>query len=327
MNSSSNREKIVTARGAEAVAAISGSGLSSSQNLPMLGAIAERYALLLPITARQGALPPIESVSHAVQTLRYGDAIDALPSFCIAAVVNVPELASQILVALEGSVARVFLHSMLGGKPSAVEFDRKTFTHIDRRIAMKLMERLLSAFGEAFAPYVKITPKVESVDAQVQFTTVLPRVASATSIKIGIDCEDTKGELTVVIPRAALDPIRESLSHAAIDNEGVGSHWVSDLKKWTSSVPLNLSAVLGTLEVPLSGVMDWKVGDILTLPPMSSGSVELVSDGVVVAKGRSGKTQNRMGVLVSEVTEVVKEASASESAAVERGEGVQNVSS
>lgn len=301
MNSSSNSQRAVTARGADAVAAISGSRLSSSENLPMLSVIAERYALLLPIAARQGSLPPIETTNHSVHTVRYGDAVDALPKSSIAAVINVSELGSQVLIALEGRVARVLLHSMLGGKPETVELERKSFTHIDRRIAVKLMDRLLSALAEAFAPFAKITPKVDNVDVQVQFATVLPRVASATTIKVGMVCESVTGELTVIIPRSALDPIRETLSHAVIEGDTVGGHWFSDLKKGASALPLTVSAVLGTLEFPLSAVLGWRVGTNFELPPMTECSVSLVSGETTIAVGRSGKVNSRMGVLVSEV--------------------------
>jgi uncharacterized protein YjgD (DUF1641 family) len=54
VSSSSNKTiKAIKARGAAALASISGSALSSANNMPMLSSISERLSILLPLNARQ----------------------------------------------------------------------------------------------------------------------------------------------------------------------------------------------------------------------------------------------------------------------------------
>lgn len=302
MNLLSNKTaKKIKAKGAEAIAAISGSSLSSSNNLPMLSSIAERFAILLPIAARKSSLPNVETADHTVTTVRYGEALDALPASCINAVATASELGGQMLIALEGGLARVMIHSMLGGRAHTVENDRKGFTHIDRKIAAKLLERMLDAFAEAFSSVLKITPKIETVDVQAQFATVLPRVVPTTVIRLKLSCEGIEGALIIIIPRSALDPIRESLATVVVDNNTAEGHWLSDIKSGTSEVPLKIDAVLGQLEVPLSDILCWQVGTKLELPPTGASTTQLMSADAVLANGRTGKHKGRMAVLISEV--------------------------
>lgn len=297
-------ERKVVARGAEVVIAMAGSALSSSDSLPMLGMIAERYALLLPAAARYCSLPALTVAGHAVHTERYGTAVDALANSSVSAVVNVPELGSQILVSLDGGIARAMLHSMLGGRGSMAEVDRKSFTHIDRMISARLMERLVAPLTEAFGMFVKISAKVDSVEVQPQFTAVLPRMAPATVMRVSLECEGLSGTLSVVVPRAALDPIKEVLSQATAGGLFGEGGWLSGAKERTSTIPMEISAVIGAMDVPLGNVLDWQAGTRLELPPAGSASTRLVSGEVTVALGRAGQVQGRRGVLVSDVGDV-----------------------
>lgn len=301
MNSLSSSKKKIKARGADAIAAISGSSLSSANNLPMLSSIAEKYAILLPIAARKASLPSIETEEHTVHTVRYGEAIDALPPYCINAVATAPELGGQMLVALEGTIARVMIHSWLGGRSNTVELDKKGFTHIDRRISARLMEKMLDAFAEAFSSILKITPRIDNVDVQAQFATVLPRVVPTTVIRVKIICEGAAGTLSIIIPRSALDPVRERLSTVVMDNNTAEGHWLQDIKKGATSVPLKINAVLGTLEMTLQDLLKLKVGSKLELPPTGVNSTVLVSGNAVLATGRTGKSSGRMGVQVHDI--------------------------
>lgn len=291
----------VVARGAEVVISMAGSALSSSDSLPMLGMIAERYALLLPAAARFYSLPALTAGAHAVHTERYGSAVDALAHPSVSAVVNVPELGSQILVSLDGGIARIMLHSMLGGRASMAETGRKEFTHIDRMISSRLMERLVAPLTEAFGMFAKITAKVESVEVQPQFTAVLPRMAPATVIRITLECEGVPGTLSVVVPRAALDPIRDVLSQATAGGVFGEGGWLSGAKERTATLPLDIHAVIGSMEVPLGEVVGWRAGTRLELPPSGPTTTRLVSGEVTVAAGRAGQVRGRRGVLVSEV--------------------------
>lgn len=294
-------DRKVVARGAEVVIAMAGSALSSSDSLPMLGLIAERFALLLPAAARYSSLPALTADGHSVHTERYGTAVDSLVNSSVCAVVNVPELSSQILVSLDNNVARLLLHSMLGGRSSTAELQRKDFTRIDRLICARLMERLVAPLVEAFGMFVKITAKVDTVEVQPQFAAVLPRMAPATVMKIPLQCEGVSGDLSVVVPRAALDPIKDVLSQATSGSLFGEGGWLSGAKERASTIPVEVRAVIGSVEVPLGEVLEWRKGMRIELPPPGPASTRLVSGDVTVAYGRAGQLQGRRGVLVAEI--------------------------
>jgi flagellar motor switch protein FliM len=231
--------------------------------------------------------------------MRYGAAVDELSRPSVSAVAAAPELGSQFLVALDGNIARVMLHSMMGGRPSAADTAWKSFTHIDRRISARFMDKLLAAFAEAFAPFAKITPKVETVDVQAQAAAVLPRVTPATVITVEVEMDKEAGRITIVIPRSALDPVRQALENAGAGEGAAEDGWHAGVRSTASGLPLAVEAVLGTTEALLREVLGWKPGTKIVLPPPGQDSTRLVCAGSTVARGRAGQKAGRRAVLVS----------------------------
>jgi len=304
VSSSSNKTiKPIKARGAAALASISGSALSSANNMPMLSSISERLSILLPLNARQGTLPPLTVSEHGVQTIRYSEAVASLPSYCVTGVASVPEMRSSIFIAMDGALTKRIIHYMLGGRSENAVNEKSPFTPIDRGIAKSVMERMLMAVAEAFTSVLKITPKIESTDIRPSFATVLSSVTPVTVLKQEVVCDGVEGQVTVIIPRSALDPIRESLSTLAVEVVDSEEHWMNDLRQSASETPMSVDAVIGSLEMPLAAILDWKRGTQLILPPIGHQTTKLVSNERVLAKGRVGRFNGRMGVLINEVQE------------------------
>lgn len=302
---SSSNEKPIRARGAEALASISGSALSSANNMPMLSSISERLSILLPLTARQGALPALSVEEHGVQTVRYNEAVASLPNYCVTAVASVAEMRSSIFIAVDGMLTKRVVHYMLGGRADTATTEKKPFTTIERSIARSVLDRMLIAVGEAFASVLKITPKIESIDVQPRFATVMSSVTPVTIMRQRVICDDIEGEVIVIIPRAALDPIRERLSTLSVSVEVNESeeHWMEGLRESASETPMVVKAVIGTLEVPLSTVLRWGKGTKIVLPPIGQNTTQIVSNDKTLARGRVGTFNGRMGVLVNEIQE------------------------
>lgn len=304
MSSSSNKtDKKIKARGADALASISGSALSSANNMPMLSSISERLSILLPLSARQGALPALTVKEHSVSIVRYGEVVAGLPSYCVTGVGSVPEMRSSIFVAMDGELTKRMIFHMLGGRPENFVEDNSTFTQIGRGIAKQLMERVLFAVADAFASVLKINPKMESIDIKPGFATVMSSVTPVTVLKQRVSCYGVEGNVLVIIPRSALDPIRETLSTIAVDVGESEEHWLSDLRETASEAPLLVDAVIGKLEIPLSEIFEWSAGTQITLPPIGEDTTMIVSNGRVLGNGRVGRFNGRMGVLINDVHE------------------------
>ena len=302
-SSSNNKEKKIKARGADALASISGSALSSANNMPMLSSISERLSILLPLSARQGALPALVVKEHSVGIVRYSDVIASLPSYCVTGVGSVPEMRSSIFIAMDGELTKRMIFHMLGGRPEYFVQDNSAFTQIDRGIAKQLMDRVLVAVADAFSSVLKINPKMESIDIKPGFATVMSSVTPVTVLKQRVSCFDIEGNVLVIIPRSALDPIRETLSTIAVDVGESEEHWLSDLRDSTSEAPLVVDAVIGKLDVPLEQIFEWTAGTLLSLPPIGEDTTMIISNGRVLGNGRVGRFNGRMGVLINDIQE------------------------
>ncbi|MEM7516504.1 MAG: FliM/FliN family flagellar motor switch protein, partial [Planctomycetota bacterium] len=68
-------------------------------------------------------------------------------------------------------------------------------------------------------------------------------------------------------------------------------------------VPLQVSAVLGTIEIPLQSLLGLEVGDVIPLDTRAGASLELLlgeEDPQLLAKARLGKSEGRVAVQIEQ---------------------------
>jgi len=160
---------------------------------------------------------------------------------------------------------------------------------------------ILKAMSEAFDTVAHITFLIERIELQRQFALIMPAASLCVAVKSDLELEGTRGSVYMIFPHAALEPIREQLTHVAMgEPAGRRDPWTQAVQGAVKDVPLCIHAVFQETTQTLGQIVDWKVGDFIPLPPLRDKKVALKCGQTVVARGVAGKNDRVLAVQIDE---------------------------
>jgi flagellar motor switch protein FliM len=159
-------------------------------------------------------------------------------------------------------------------------------TKTDANLLRVLFRRLARSLAAAFSLLVDISfdvgSVVEKIEMEPQLTTASPVIVA----RLSLEYSGQAGVLTIVIPQAALESIREVLA-AATPGEPLAaagsryrddSEWSKQLAEEISRAFINLNGILEERTIPLGEVKRFAVGSVVELTGTSLSRVRLDAD-------------------------------------------------
>jgi flagellar motor switch protein FliM len=212
-----------------------------------------------------------------------------LPPNTLAGVVRAERWRSWVYFISDPLATALFVEAATGseGFPAA-DFTPRPPTKTDANILRVLFRRVGRSLTTAFSLLVDVTfdvgSVVDKIELEPQLSTSSPVVAARLSLEYG----GHMGVLTIVIPQAALEPIRDLLAGGAV-GEALGaaggqsrfrddSAWSKQLSEEIARAFISLNGVLEERPIPLGEVRRFAVGSVVELSSTSLSRVRLEAD-------------------------------------------------
>lgn len=212
-----------------------------------------------------------------------------LPPNTLAGVVRAERWRSWVYFISDPLATALFVEVATGseGFPAA-GFTPRPPTKTDANILRVLFRRVGRSLTTAFSLLVDVTfdvgSVVDKIELEPQLSTSSPVVAARLSLEYG----GHMGVLTIVIPQAALEPIRDLLAGGAV-GEALGaaggpsrfrddSAWSKQLSEEIARAFISLNGVLEERPIPLGEVQRFTVGTVVELSSTSLSRVRLEAD-------------------------------------------------
>jgi flagellar motor switch protein FliM len=289
--------------GSEALKTVLMGAFDRLDRLPALQATLERAATLSSVAMRKGAAEPPPQL--ALVQLQAGVASEVLApheGVCIAAVVNVAQWKTRALMSADRACVSIIVELLLGsdGIQAPIEIDR-AFTKIDFGIVQRYFGRIAKELETAFAPIAKSTFAVGTATDRIDFDAVGRRHASVVVARFALRIWGRSGEILLVIPRVAIDDLRQVLARVTSDEPEKGDpRWSSQIKDEITRTSVVLSGVLDERLAPLQEIADLKVGQILQLNATAASRVRVECNGEPLLWCQLGKSNGAYTLRVEE---------------------------
>jgi flagellar motor switch protein FliM len=248
----------------------------SLERLPMLQVIFDRVATQCSEALRQLSTTPAYLTLDEVATGRIGDILDEYGAG-LTAVYHCRELDAQVLIGLDRDFLYTLIEAMFGGdgtEPPCTG-DRPLST-IETRVAQLMCEHAASALQAAFAPVAPATFKFERVETRMDFAVIGRRNNHAVVARVLIHALERTARLFIVIPQAALNPIRQNLARdVAAEVSQRDPRWVKQLESEVGRTAVSLRAVIDEPGLTLGDVAALKVGAVLKLRATPRSPIKL----------------------------------------------------
>src|ERR1700723_3242105 len=283
------------------VRAIINSALVSYERLPMLEIVFDRLVRLMTTSLRNFTSDNVEVSLDSITSIRFGDYLNSIPLPAILAVFHAEELDNYGLVTVDSNLIYSIVDVLLGGRPgsSAMRIEGRPYTTIERTLVQSMIEVIMQDMCAAFEPLAPVNFNLDRLETNPRFAAIARPANAAILVKLAIDMEDRGGRIELLLPYATLEPIRKMLLQQFMGEKfGRDNIWEGHLATELWTTQLAVRAVLDEQEVPLSRVLDLKIGDTLMLNATPDTMVQLRAGTIPLTIGRMGRRNHHIAVRV-----------------------------
>lgn len=275
----------------------------SYERLPMLEIVFDRLVRLMSTTLRNFTQFNIEITLEGIDTMRFGDYLDAVAQPSMMSVFKAEEWDNFGLMTIDSSLIYTMVDVLLGGRrgTAAMRLDGRPYTLIERNLIEKMLHLVLSDLSAAFDPLSPVTFRFDRLETNPRFAMISRPSNAAVVARFRIDMEDRGGRIELLLPYAMLEPVRELLLQGFMGEKfGRDSIWENHLAEalWVSEV--DLLAVLDRHMTSLKQVLKWKVGTRLLLNATPDSEVEMVCGDIPMFYGRMGRKGDHIAVQIED---------------------------
>lgn len=274
--------------------------------LPQLEVIYERFMRAFRVSL-SSALRKIASLTLAsTDFLKFGEFINTLPMPTCMSVLRFSHLRGSALLVIESKLAYALVDSFFGGADRPyTKIEGKDFTQIELSIVRKVVDLAIDDMEQAWASIEKIGASFVRTEVNPQFVGIVPPTDVVIASTFDVELENANGTITIVIPYATIEPIKQKLSSGfqVESDQAEKKIWTSIIRQQLLETELNMKVDLGQTEISLADLMELKVGDVLPLDQDATGEINVMVEGVNRFKGYQGIHHGTVAIQVTQKIE------------------------
>ena len=283
------------------IRAIINSALVSYERLPMLEIVFDRLVRLMTTSLRNFTSDNVEVSLDNISSIRFGDYLNSIPLPAILAVFRAEQLDNYGLVTVDSNLIYSIVDVLLGGRrgTAALRIEGRPYTTIERVLVQRMVEVVLEDAKAAFEPLTPVTFNLDRLETNPRFAAIARPANAAILVKLRIDMEDRGGRIELLLPYATLEPIRKMLLQQFMGEKfGRDNIWEGHLATELWTTQMEVGVVLDEQQIPLSRVLNLKVGETLMLNASPDSLVQLRCGSVPLTNARMGRRGGKIAVRV-----------------------------
>lgn len=276
----------------EGMKAILSPALVSYERLPMLDVVFERMADRLAPSLKRFTGGAVEVRLEKIASARFASHMSGLPLSSMLAVVKAKQWHNQILATLERGLVFAVLDALLGGGQAGgrVPVEGRPYTTIEQNLMRRLLQLVLGELSSAFAPLTEVNFHCQRIESNPRFAAIARDVHATVVVTLRVNLGGRGGRLELLIPHAALEPIRHLLLQSHLpESDSHDVLWHNHMSAALNRTEVTLQAVLTGEGLTLGEVLGWSAGSHLALNARPGSAVALRCGDAKVFEGRMGR--------------------------------------
>jgi flagellar motor switch protein FliM len=251
----------------------------SVDQLPLLPVILDRAGGLLMERLRTLA-PALPHVTlNALNAARIGDVLDSYDMRAIAGLFHVPAWDNRVIVGFDRDFVFTVMEMFMGGDGSEPPLEEvRNLSNIEVQISQFLFEQVGQILQTAFAPICETRFRFERSETRMDFAGAGRRGYPAFVARFILQALNRGGEMFVVIPQAALSPLRQALSRAtARETAPPDPAWAQKISDEVRRTEVTIRAIIQSNGYTLGDIARLRVGQVLKLDETTHSRIKVES--------------------------------------------------
>lgn len=283
--------------------------LFTREQLKLLYSIYENYARILSshITGVLQTYTLIEIIE--VEEQHYYEFNNALPDSVLMGVIDfaVKEDHSEedlVLLDISKDIGFCCIDRLLGGLGKPLDADRD-YTEIEIGILEHLVKGMVNLMKTVWRDYLEIAPRLMKLETNARILQGIGADENVVIVVMNILVNETQGKLNICIPAVTLDNVFKMRNAQSKRKERRGDQMTdaqrrADIMREISESDLEVTGILGTIDVMSRDLLDLEVGDIIKLNKPENSMVDLAVGETVWFRGEMGSHNKKRAVAIKE---------------------------
>ena len=284
------------------IRALINSAMVSYERLPMLEIVFDRLVRLSTTSLRNFTSDNVEVSLDSIRSVRFGEYLNSIPLPAILAVFKAEEWDNFGLIAVESGLIYSMIDVLLGGGRGvpAIRVEGRPYTTIETNLVRRMIEIILEDAEHAFKPLSEVHLTLDRLETNPRFAAIARPANAAILVELRIDMEDRGGRIEILLPYATIEPIRDLLLQMFMGERfGRDPIWEGHLATEIHAADVSVDAVLYEADLPVSQVVDLKVGQTLVFDVGPDDPVTLKCGNVTLTEGWMGRLDDWVSVRVA----------------------------
>ena len=232
------------------------------------------------------------------------------PSASPYAVFKAEEWDNYGLMVTDSALIYSIVDVLLGGRKGtpAIRVEGRPYTTIETKLVERMVNVALADLSSAFDPLSPVSFNLDRMETNPRFSTITQSGNACVLARMRIDMGDRGGRVEVIIPYATLEPIRELLLQMFMGEKfGRDSIWENHLTHELLKTDVYLQAILGELSLPLTQLLNLKIGETLYFNTKPEDKIEMRCGDFPIFKGPMGQKEEQIAVRIENYISPKKE--------------------
>ena len=258
--------------------------------MPTLEMINEKFARLLRTTL-SSLLRKVTSVSAiSVNMVKFGEFLKTLPVPTSMHLFRMEPLRGTSLFVVEAKVIFMLVDILFGGSGrDTFKVEGREFTAIESNIIRRVVLNALADLEKAWRGLIELKMDYQRSEVNPQFVYIVSPTDVVVVVNFEIEVEYSSGLVTLCMPYATLEPLREKLQ-AGFQSEQmeVDKGLLERFRKNILQAEVDLVVELGSTQIAAGDVANFQIGDIVPLEQYATDPVRIFVEGVMKYDGYAG---------------------------------------
>lgn len=225
-----------------------------------------------------------------------------LAADAVAVAVEASSIERQMLLSVEQPLLLQALECLLGGDAAHAPTERH-LTDLDWVLARGLLERtvaeLSNAWGELGGPELTCG----EIDLEADAGVLTPVGEPTFSITLASTIDGQSSTMSLLIPWMAIEPVSERIRGAADQPLLSDVHGPDALRRRLGGAQVLLRTEVGSAQMPIERMLELVPGALVQLDGRAEDGVWLFAEGVLLGRGRPGRSGTRRAIKLHSTTE------------------------
>lgn len=274
--------------------------------LPQLDVIYEKFMRAFRVSL-SSSLRKIASIQPPnTEFLKFAEFINTLPMPTCMSVLRFNNLRGSALFVIESKLAYALVDSFFGGADRPyTKIDGKDFTPIEISIVRRVVELAINDLENAWASVEKVGCSFVRTEVNPQFVGIVPPTDVVIASTFEVELENATGTISVVIPYATIEPIKQKLSTGfQVESDAAEKAlWSSIIHNHLLSTDVEIKVNLGRSEMVLDELMKLQVGDVIPLDQDATGELDILVEETKKFKGYYGIHHGTFAMQITKAVE------------------------